>query len=307
MPRSACSRPAEKAPGSPYTVGTMLAQPHHVEHQRGRGWTNSCLQIQRAAAPSHPQPLPRFSQDGRSAGAQHADVYSLPGPKPNRQVDLCLEKQAGLRGRAHGQHHAESAKEKFGTDVGDTRWLLPFLLQGAAAAKDEATQQLVAKLRRKKCVTFVHMVKLLEGYRAKDTTFGNEHLSLQTNVCKINIANKLYRNVIPMEKLSADTPPELLPLAHHLGVDFNVYPYPHSHQSASQTKAAGRQRAEPTPLEDLAVPPKIQQLMLRLEAIAREDVAVLSELVGKEYSSASAKAARHLVTALQHDNGIDET
>ena len=97
MPRSACSRPAEKAPGSPYTVGTMLAQPHHVEHQRGRGWTNSCLQIQRAAAPSHPQPLPRFSQDGRSAGAQHADVYSLPGPKPNRQVDLCLEKQAGLR------------------------------------------------------------------------------------------------------------------------------------------------------------------------------------------------------------------
>lgn len=210
-------------------------------------------------------------------------------------------------GRAHGQHHAESAKEKFGTDVGDTRWLLPFLLQGAAAAKDEATQQLVAKLRRKKCVTFVHMVKLLEGYRAKDTTFGNEHLSLQTNVCKIQIANKLYRNVIPMEKLSADTPPELLPLAHHLGVDFNVYPYPHSHQSASKTKAAGRQRAEPTPLEDLAVPPKIQQLMLRLEAIAREDVAVLSELVGKEYSSASAKAARHLVTALQHDNGIDET
>ena len=35
-------------------------------------------------------------------------------------------------GQANGQHHAESAKEKFGTDVADTRWLLPALLRGAA-------------------------------------------------------------------------------------------------------------------------------------------------------------------------------
>lgn len=255
------------------------------------------------------QVISRLTQDFRkmeasSSPQRNSEILTYTACIVRNPIDRLISawKSKLACGRPHGQHHAESATLKFGTDVNDTQWLLPPLLGGISSRK-ATTMQLVREMRGKKCVKFEHLLTLLDAHRSKDVSFGNEHLSLQTSVCKIRMTKSYYRDTIPMEDLSVDMPPALVPLAKHLGVNLAVYPYLHTHKSASVV-ADTRQR---TLAKDADIPHNIKMIMLKIESIAREDVAILGSLVSKEYAAASALAASHVIRALNHDNGVEET
>lgn len=255
------------------------------------------------------QVISRLTQDFRkmeasSSPQRNSEILTYTACIVRNPIDRLISawKSKLACGRPHGQHHAESATLKFGTDVNDTQWLLPPLLGGISSSK-ATTMQLVREMRGKKCVKFEHLLTLLDAHRSKDVSFGNEHLSLQTSVCKIRMTKSYYRDTIPMEDLSVDMPPALVPLAKHLGVNLAVYPYLHTHKSASVV-ADTRQR---TLAKDADIPHNIKMIMLKIESIAREDVAILGSLVSKEYAAASALAASHVIRALNHDNGVEET
>ena len=244
-------------------------------------------------------------------------------------------------GGPHGEANAVKAKELFGTDVSDSKYLIPPLIKGAMVASPD----LGKALKGKKCLQFTDAINLLEAFRRqkpnakkrehylmKSNMLGNEHLSLQTGLCRLpdgrqggGSSNLLYADVIPVESLAEPSPEPLRRLSNHLGVNLTEHPFLHVHASTEQrdnsissirsssSSSSSSSRSLPSneratdahTTDGVSTDEKILNLLNRIESVYREDVEALARLVQPEYPHSRAAAALKVAGILRHDDGTD--